>query len=386
MVEKLYGVEHGPVRIWRAPYFAELVPTHPSKELIRDLSSLPDGTSVGIELYQELAEAILSHDEEESTYMREILEVCHPRLQVIFLDDQDLCERTDKKRSDATFMRNISSALLRKIDSERNSQNTSHYQETMRLIRQSEYRAEVEADYLEIVEREQKMIEKILKHNPQVVILGNNHGDFFIAEAQELFEKHGVSIIQYYRETIDLPLQPTRRNIEGLTAYLVRKPPDQRVALERELIKRRYYAATQRRILPEKSPDFIGTWNTKIRPAGLFEIYLTRQEGNSFWGTIEDVYGTARCRGVLEGENIEFLKSYDPEKSRDQAQGGIFYVCNSLSDNVANLFALWEAMPPALIDSAFDSQQEFDLWKLIPDAPITWRPFLIYQGDKFNTK
>ena len=391
MVERLYGVSHAAYD----PLTFETISTRPSQELLTEIAQLPKDSSVGIEVCQEFCLSggppeVLSWDGQEIitpqtqvSYWQEIIDACQKlNLPVIFLDDPMVYQEMAAKRLEAEQYK---SQIMALIHSQKEGQKSvMSYEESVRDLVEAGHRADVQIEYLFQVVREQRVLEKIKETNPTLAIIGRGHGDIIIING--LLSSQGITQGCYQIETF-APAKITRPfgPMDRLPTFLSDKPPDQEFVLRRELLRRRHCAATQWRILPEKSPDFIGTWNPKIRPAGLFEIYIIRHESNKFWGVIEDVYGTASCLGLWEGENIEFLKRYDPEKSRDQASGGIFYIGRSMSDNVDNLYALWETMPPALIDSAFDDQQEFDLWKLIPDAQLYWRPFLIYQGDKFKT-
>ena len=95
------------------------------------------------------------------------------------------------------------------------------------------------------------------------------------------------------------------------------------------LIQRYYDAITKNRIT-DKSPHFIGTWDLKLEPKGLFELFIdsVKKSGNGtclISGTIEDCLGTATFEGCLSPKKIEFTKKYIPGKSSSTLEERINY-------------------------------------------------------------
>lgn len=92
-------------------------------------------------------------------------------------------------------------------------------------------------------------------------------------------------------------------------------------------IERRYKSVKEGRIT-DGSPNYIGTWDLKVEPRGLFEFYLDGGVGEDgkIKGTIEDCFGTATFSGEINSGKISFTKVYVKVYNNDADAGrGIFY-------------------------------------------------------------
>jgi len=193
------------------------------------------------------------------------------------------------------------------------------------------YTAKTKHDYILCVEREDAMIDRIANFKPEIVIVGQAHGDYFVGDGKQVLAEKGITVKDYaiegtgrgstisYAEVMFGPRQSTD------IAHIDRSAsPNPRRNIERQNFTRRYNAVTTGRINPESNPQFIGTWDTYCRPHGLFEVHQT---GEGFAGLIEDGFGLAKFKGEIDSRSLQFVKYYDPELSAriDDADDEVIY-------------------------------------------------------------
>lgn len=331
MVERLYGVEHSVVAY--NFFSSEEKPVCPSGELIGKLSALPEGTLVGVEFSPEARLPFrtlkdrLSDGREirispaSKYYWRKIVAACERfKLQIVYLDDFATCKEAMEKSIEAEAYRQKLKDFSEQLRKEGSIPSETDF---VRDWREAGYRADIQAEYIFVVSREEKIIDNIKKTNPSIVIIERVHGDIIFLN-RELLEAQGVSFEQYLRERAS----SSRDEIDyfkRLSSFIDGEEPDPSAVEERKLLERRYNAVTQWRVLPERKPDFIGTWSPELRNSGLFEIYVEeRRGGGNISGTIEDTLGTASFVGEWDGENIRFIKEYYPGIS-GQSRLPIYY-------------------------------------------------------------
>lgn len=303
MAERLYGVDHGAEH----PLTGEEIDVQYSSGLRQELISLPPGTTIGIEYAKELgAERTDGIFFRAIGYWQALEGLCEDLgLQVIYLDDFESCERALE--------------LLKEQQRLVNSKKDDDDPQKIRELREALFKAETEGRYVREVVREDKIIENILRFQPQEVIVGQAHGDVIMSNLGELSQK-GLTVEAYFHENLD-PLYISRTILEpGI--------PDPIHSREREALIRQYRAVTLGRVLSDSKlkPDFIGTWNPGCRPQGLFEMYVKERSGTEFSGIIEDTAGTASFRGTIMDDFMEITKTYDPKKSFEGFEGPILYV------------------------------------------------------------
>jgi len=271
-------------------------------------------------------------------YWRRLIDFCgRHKLRVVYLDDFETFEKVMEKRAEAETYKQRLRSFFERLESERSIYTETNY---VREWMEAGYRADVEAEYIFIVGREKKILENIQKTNPSIVVMGKGHGDIIFLNRGSL-ETQGISFGQYLREIAGLRNEEADP-FEGWTisavmpefdkklpSFITYEGPDPSVVVERELLQRSYNAVTQMRILPERKPDFIGTWFPKLRSRGLFEVYIEeRRDGGGISGTIEDILGTAGFEGHWNGQKISFKKNYDAQKSQGQSHYPLFYQGN----------------------------------------------------------
>ena len=80
----------------------------------------------------------------------------------------------------------------------------------------------------------------------------------------------------------------------------------------RDSVLRRYNAVKLGRILPDKKPQFIGSWDIDMNERGLFEVYINKKDSNGgVRGVIEDTFGSAFFSGRIANGQIKLSKLYD---------------------------------------------------------------------------
>lgn len=311
MVERVYGVTHG-LEVSLFGLFPQEVPTYPSRELVAELAQLPPGSSVGIEtipdMLQGLPDELLEVDGERITwkpvrsqYWKSTKEVCDQLGHtVVYLDDIETLQAYVRKRVEQKKIGDALKAIPHLPANEAQAQ----------PLVEAYYKAEVEAEYIHVAQREEKMVEHIRKFNPTVVVIGIGHGDYLVSR-DRLPESDKPAIyrreIAEFTGTLDYP---------GAVSYIDRRSaPDQHHLLGRELLERKYRAVMTGRVLDGKAPNFIGTWDTWCRPRGLFEAYIIARTGNTLTLTIEDCLGTGSTDMSIDGNNVSFSKRYDPSQS-----------------------------------------------------------------------
>lgn len=309
-VETMYGVCHGGLD-------AE---TCCSPELKQDLESLPIGTTVGIEYAKELnTEQIRGIVTYGLGYWRELERLFESLgLKPIYLDDAESLKRVGKLFREKELQRIL---LRRHLERDGNFQRT-------REIKEALFKAKTEEEYVASVVRQDKIIENILRYQPQVVIVGQLHADLIMFNLDTL-NKKGLTVGAYLSENIDpQSCQMYSIGSRRFLTTLQKGIPNPFFLRERESQVRKHSAVTLGRVLHDRlqRPDYIGTWKPECRWEGLFEMSVRQRSGTEFNGIIEDTAGTASFEGKLTDDSMEFVKRYDPLKSIDGLTEDILYV------------------------------------------------------------
>lgn len=297
-MERLYGLLHRPKL-----YFSLLneYEVTPNEALHRELEALPAGTRIGLEFSPDLRRLSTGrHDIHcACSVWSEIDSVARKAsLDVVYLEEPEIFDKYFQKGAEAErLLRKLNEAFNERADVA--EQFLSEY-----------YRAKVEADYAFVVEREARIIDKLVKTDPQVAVLYRSHGDYLSVNPLSLL----VSNVQPGEYTIEhLPWDSSRYR-SGSVLRRDLDIPAKEVIMQRESLQRKYNAVTQGRITSHDKPDGIGTWNVKCPAAGLFEIYIDRGS-DRFEGTIEDVLGKATFVGEKTPYVIKMIKTYDSNRS-----------------------------------------------------------------------
>ena len=330
MVERLYGIEHGiSLTVEGIPIPGTETPIAPSRELIQDLLQLPKGSSVGIEFASQFQAPFdvdgveINAGYESNFYWRRIKRVTDmAKLNLIYLEDFDTYKKYVRKLMEAkAFEQQASELYLENAD----------FFETngAKQLAAKHYMADVEAQYIFVVEREVKIADKIRDTNPTVVILGKGHTDYLTQNQSDANPIQGAKYTReivfhrpwHWSEESQLPFERARVDYSGEV--------DRGILLDRELLERKYRALMQKRITQGEEPDFMGTWDVDCQPRGLFEIFV---EGARFGGRIEDTLGTALFEGTITDSEISFVKAYVREKSSHETAKDPIHYTGSLTN------------------------------------------------------
>lgn len=302
---RLYGVLHGAENEFNLP-----INIHPSVGLTANLCGLPKNSKVGIEYFQECYSGGKIHnidsdygikfDPQIIQYWQEVLDVltCFKHVPV-FLDDMETYKRYLLKVKELGFVNIPMKAIFD------------------RTMNKRAYRAIVEKENIFVVERERKMLERIVEEKPEIVLIGAGHADYLFL-TPSLCSNYGIKVTSYSREKLpemDLTSAIIRLESEDvLNVYMgFEQVPSvsSSVWSEREFLERNFSAITKGRILPDKKPKYIGTWDPKCPPRGLFEVYprYNKKKGELI-GKIEDTIGTADFAGRITDNEVDFVKTY----------------------------------------------------------------------------
>lgn len=187
----------------------------------------------------------------------------------------------------------------------------------------------IELNYMNMLGREQPILEHILRYKPDLVFLGDAHAVRFYNRREELARK-GIEIEGYWREEFvkqiteeDLMFaasassehMPMEIYLEGCAEVELEKVEEPRLPEDTRSIQlERLYKTIKEGRVTDGNPNFIGTWNPKLPHRGLFEVFVdeVRPSGVSTYvkGTIEDCLGSAQFGGYMQGESIIFVKEY----------------------------------------------------------------------------
>ena len=85
------------------------------------------------------------------------------------------------------------------------------------------------------------------------------------------------------------------------------------------------------RFIPDKKPDYVGTFNTTHPSEGYFELFLDTKNT----GSVVDYFGIAKVKGVFTDEKIGFTKIYT-EAIPNAMKGHIKYEARKIEGMLFN--------------------------------------------------
>ena len=335
MIRKLYGVHHS---------------GKPSIGLLEELAALPRGSHVGIEFPEEcvrrdpfsqgmhyfLDETIgvdgkrLRLDKPTVEYWNAIVRLCHERgLIAVFVDAGVLiAEHARRMLTQKRLKRELEK--FRMIEPNGTLFPDFFDQERNRRL-QELHALSVQAEHLYVVGREEHIVARAARDTLDALLIGRAHTEIILAERPR-FAAQGFIFEDYAAEEVEeyvllLPLgefAPSRRRPE-----LLQNPPfTHSIVVARHTLLRQHRAVLEGRVT-DGSPDFVGTWDTKIPARGLFELYIEQPGGHVVHGRIEDTFGTAHMiNGHFGVDTIRFEKVYCSDTVPAEAQvpeSPIFY-------------------------------------------------------------
>lgn len=228
-------------------------------------------------------------------------------------------------------------------------------------LRLEDYKLEVEFKYQQAIGINDFLLGNIARTKPELVFVGDGHANWFYLRRNEIKEKYGIEIEEYWRDVLtekitenDL-LSAASMSDEHLSMESILR--DKSVAITRRvedgdkvlpeiqtlLIQRSYDAVVKGRITDE-NPHFIGTWDLTLEPKGLFELFIEKvSSGNNgslqFSGTVEDCLGSSKVEGTMNTKQINFTKKY--YNTEDGASGKpIFYEGQIKDGDVVGIYKI----------------------------------------------
>lgn len=292
MLERMVGVEHGAIGEFNSL-------KEPSNEVLEILRSLPYASRVGLEMLGDGAppELLRRFYPADGYYFDRVKEECEKLgLDVVPLDDIDVYKKIERI-----------SKMQQKLGRKKSR--------TLSDVRQN-YSYDIQIQHAQFIERDEHMRETILEEDPAIIILGAGHV-FPLATDFEFLSAFREDVRVDY--DINLDRNPAIRDWELMRRYGKRVQQNsfvngseiynlmRDVVFNRELIRRKYHAATQGRIDSNSQPSFIGTFDLAVPARGLFEVF---QYGDTFSGGIADVHGDSEFAGHIKNDEVKFIKRY----------------------------------------------------------------------------
>ncbi|MCL5008409.1 MAG: hypothetical protein M1156_00775, partial [Candidatus Marsarchaeota archaeon] len=154
--------------------------------------------------------------------------------------------------------------------------------------------------------------------NTEAVIKGRNIGVAILnlGNAEAIVDRNkigrdGTLIVQSYAaEAIPEIATVQSVGMQSIQTTLVRDAVPNIQELMRDDRLRVGYKALKTGRITDENPDFIGTWDIRIPPRGLFELFIEKRDGGRIAGRIEDTIGSAKFSGVSAEGRIDFVKQY----------------------------------------------------------------------------
>lgn len=288
------------------------IPLQPSRGLLAFLAAQPRGSTVAVDQFAEVPA-------EFSPAVNQYLIDSGPYRAALFAAIHN-CGHTLLCIDDLSFITRQETLLQRAFDmapdglhmyrADRPSAECSGLSDPAQ--NQALYRLLVDAFYIRVIERTNFLIDAVVEAKPTVAILTP-------LVAPELYRRSHER---------GLPVESFNREIEVLDVYAPDEStphfeskvfPDMDVALP-TTVQRARFAVDLGRILPDRTPDYIGTWRPSVPAEGLFEMYVTERRGDAIFGSIEDSLGSAGFDGRITDNEVGFEKFYDDQAVRS---GGI---------------------------------------------------------------
>ena len=316
---KLYGITHG------GSIESHIVDSCPSEEILGELKSLPHGMKIGIEILSQenlkIIEDNLTDLSEElelksqyisSEYWNEIIKLSLKNShEIIFLDSKEKYLEYNKALIELAKI--MQEKIIRGTDNE--------YDYERRVMQYNEriYKAKILRRKIHEIDRDDEILKAIISNKPAVVIVGISHSDYWVANKNSIKELEEINFSSYSTDIADLesfhralmyasyPLD----NYKVRSIFTKDAIPDQNTVYERIALERAISLLNNGRIIQDRTPDFIGTWNIMTPSEGYFEVFIEDRKNNLVSGTIEDCFGSATFIGTITSTSFNFTKRYN---------------------------------------------------------------------------
>ncbi len=318
---KLYGVEHSMTITYGSliPESKKL-PVMPSDEFFADLESLPRGSRIGLECFNEKDwQDVKNHvklnavkagffgyphyTDVTQTYWKTIIDFCkRAGHETVFLEDKETWKKYNK-------------ASIRLVKCQRGElyleegESRYHYHGKLCRRNEREYKADIARRKIHEMERDAKLLEAIKSGALRAAIVGRGHSDYWIFNQDRIKDEFGISFEDY---STDTPKRETvNRYSEFAESVFARKSVSHpRIVFERESLERAIRLIEQGRIILDRTPDYVGIWDICFPSKGYFEMFVEDHSDGIFSGKIEDRLGTAKFEGIITPTDLNFVKRY----------------------------------------------------------------------------
>lgn len=165
------------------------------------------------------------------------------------------------------------------------------------------YNARLEVNRIHLLERDKVLLRNIGRHQPDIVIAGKGHTDYWKLNPAAL-AKNDVSFHEY---STDHALGTGR-------VFEMCAQPDPCTAYDFTSL-RKALRLKEKGSFSDEAPDYVGVWDIAQPSRGYFELFLNQGAdvndiGSLVSGRIEDVLGSATFSGRVQPSGIHFVKNY----------------------------------------------------------------------------
>lgn len=319
MVE-LVGVTHS---AWIRDFFMTTtnVSLQPSSAFLSYLERFPEGTRVGIEslskddwklvredLYRKNYEIDSKYERSYAkSYGREneyywdalVRHLKNIRLEVIYLENINAWfEINNAIVKDSMIRAKVFNEILFREEDE------SEIDYTKKLMACNEMIHQAELNYRKLHEqgRDSELLKEIAKNDLNVAVVGLAHSDFWYSIKEKINQIYKFNFEKY---NVDKGLFNKRGNCEMI--FTENAEPIQEIIVEINSLEKLLLLQETGRLVPDKKPDYAGTFNTTHPSEGYFELFLDSKTT----GSVVDYLGIATVEGIFTDEKIEFTKTYN---------------------------------------------------------------------------
>lgn len=306
---RLYGVVHGG---YTRDFLGRMTKLHliPTTSLFDELDQLPKGKRIGIEnLSQEEFDEINSFSEREGIeqdfygdfniltdeYWDDLERICkNIGHEVILIDSKQLWLEHCK----ATIKFGKEREKYDDLCQEEGESEKDYHKKRVRLNEEI-YNLERIAEKIKCIDREDALLQRILKDGLDVVVAGIGHTDYWVSKKDEF----GLDIESYSIE--DSTFEGTR-----IHNHFVKDatPLPERVFFREGM--ERFFRLVKTGRLTQATPDYVGIWDCTHPSKGYFEVFVESSSNGNITGKIVDCLGDATFSGRITSDGIKFVKNY----------------------------------------------------------------------------
>lgn len=343
---KLYGAFHGMQVQDILGISRKVVNIWPSKEIIQDISTLPKGAKIGIEGLRPgemdiVSDEIFSASDEISNgkwhikfhrdvYWPDIAKRCaEAGYEIVYLEDMDIWRRYNQ----ATLHNELVNLSMRNLFLEGDNQTKYNLRHFRR--REGAFISETATRRIHEIERDELLLEAVRTMGVDAAIVGIAHSDSWMLDHERIYYRYGIMFDSYCTDIVEE--HRTRFAsldcVDGdIDCSFHRNPlPDEVHKANRRNLERRVSLVESGRIMPDKTPDYIGTWDLITPSEGYFELFIDSRQPSPVCsgaelieGTIEDLLGHAEFQAKDGETSLEFGKGYCGSAPGSMS-GPIFY-------------------------------------------------------------